>query len=452
MSAWRLALLAAALSLPMAAHAAASPAVAGTLLTLLIMLVAAKLGGLVERMRQPAVLGELLMGILLGNLGLAGIAFFEKVEKDLVIEVFAQLGVTLLLFQIGLESSIEGMRKVGGRSMAVALLGVAIPFAFGFWLVGPWLLPGLPTNAYLFIGAALTATSVGITGRVFRDLNVMSTPEARIVLGAAVIDDVLGLIILAVVTAIATEGAVSPYTVARITAEAFLFLAAAVLLGRWSAPRVARFFALISTHPSMTFALLVSACLAFAYAAHAIGLAPIIGAFAAGLILKPAVFASYDSHALFAEVRTASASADPSTQAAIEATLSRHAQHALDDLMAPLGWFFVPIFFVFTGMQVKLETLTDPRLVGVALLLSLAAIAGKLAAGSVAGKVNRWVVGWGMVPRGEVGLIFAAIGKQLGVVSESVFSVIVIMVIITTLVTPGALGAALRRHERRPGD
>src|SRR3989344_9480740 len=190
---------------------------AETFLWLALILLAGRLASLVERIGQPAVLGELIIGVVLGNLILVGLGIFENIKQDQFIAFLAELGVVILLFQIGLESNIEKMKQVGWRAFLVAGVGVVVPFILGTYLVGPWLLPGLGFNAYLFIGATLTATSVGITARVFKDLGKLQTSEAQIVLGAAVIDDVLGLIILSVVSAIATIGSISLGTVSSIS-------------------------------------------------------------------------------------------------------------------------------------------------------------------------------------------------------------------------------------------
>jgi len=187
-----------------AAGGEAAHQVSKTFLWICIIIMCAKLSNVVERFGQPAVLGELIVGILLGNLYLIGITFFEAAKQDAIIAFMAQVGVILLLFLTGLESDLHEMRRVGMRALLVALVGVLAPMALGIYVVGPFLLPGLSFNTYLFIGATLTATSVGITARVFQDLGKIKTPEAQIVLGAAVIDDVLGLMLLAIVSAIVT--------------------------------------------------------------------------------------------------------------------------------------------------------------------------------------------------------------------------------------------------------
>lgn len=421
--------------------------VATTLLWIAVILVAARVSGLVERLGQPSVLGELLAGVVLGNLVLAGVGVFEPAKADPILRFLAELGVIVLLFQIGLESNLSQMRTVGTRALAVALVGVVCPFVLGTWVVGPWMLPGLDFNAYLFIGAALTATSVGITARVFRDLGTLRTPEAQIVLGAAVLDDVIGLIILAVVSAIVTAGSVSAGAVGVIVLKAVGFLVGAVLLGQFFAPRLGRLFARLHPGTGTQLTLALAFALLFAFAAAQIGLAPIIGAFAAGLVLDAVHFRGFDEPRVAGEVRAAIGDADAATRASVEGVLAHHRHRHLEDLVEPLAHFLVPIFFVLTGMSVSLRALSDLPVLLVALGITVVAIAGKVVSGLAAGPVRKWVVGWGMVPRGEVGLIFATMGRQAGVLPEREFSVIVIVVILTTLMTPPILAALLRRGE-----
>jgi Kef-type K+ transport system membrane component KefB len=432
------------LALP-SAHAGGAVAAGQTFLWLAILLVAARLAVLVEHVGMPAVLGELLVGVLLGNLSLAGVTVFEQIETDPIIFVLAELGVVILLFQIGLETNLKDMRRVGARALAVAALGVVAPFLLGAYVVGPWLLPGLGLHAYLFIGATLTATSVGITGRVLRDLGQLEAVEARIILGAAVIDDVLGLIVLAVVSSLVSEGQISAVAVGGIVLQAVAFLVGSIVAGRLVAPHLARLLSRISAGVAMQVSLVLAIGLFMAWFAHHIGLAAIVGAFAAGLLLEPVFLRDFDKPEIDGEIRPLLAGIEPAAAAKIGAVLDHHAKHHHQALIEPLGHVFVPVFFVFTGMQVRLEALLDPKVVLVALAITVAAVAGKLVAGLAAGPVRKWVVGWGMVPRGEVGLIFAVVGRQLGVLDEQVFSVMLVMVMLTTLVTPPVLGRLLRK-------
>ncbi len=410
-----------------------------------IILLAAKIGCLVDRFRQPMVLGELVMGIVLGNLALVGVDWLEPIASDQTIGFLAELGVVILLFQIGLESSVDAMLKVGLRAFTVAVIGVVCPFVLGTWLIGPWLLPGMSFGAYLFLGATLTATSVGITGRVFRDLGRIQMPAAQIVLGAAVIDDVLGLVILAVVSAIVTTGSLDAVGVLGILAKAVAFLVGALLIGRALAPRISTIFARIYTGVGMKFTVVVCTCLMFAFLAQRMDLAPIVGAFAAGLVLDEVQFREFERPEFEREMRSALDGAETQVRARMDAVLARHGGKHIEHLVEPLGHFLVPFFFVVTGMQVKLGLLGNLHALAVAAALTAAAVAGKLVAGLAGGRGNGWLVGWGMVPRGEVGLIFAAVGRGLGVVTDEEFSVIVIMVILSTLITPPILSRLIWR-------
>lgn len=416
-------------------------------LMIAVILVAAKVSAMVEKFGQPSVLGELVMGVVLGNLVLLGITIFEPIKENGIIKFLAELGVVILLFQVGLESNIQKMKRVGVRAFAVAVIGVVLPFVLGTYFAGPLLLPGQPTIAYLFLGAALTATSVGITARVFKDLGKLQLPAAQVVLGAAVIDDVLGLIILAVISAIATVGAVSLGVISWIIAKAILFLIGSIVVGQISAPYIGRMFSKIHNGVSMKFSLAFGFCLFFAYAANQIGLAPIIGAFAAGLVLDPVHFKSFKDPLIVDDMKKAIENAPESElKNKISENIHTHAHRHVEELMEPIAHFLVPIFFIMVGMGVRLETLFDTKILLVALAITVIAFVGKIMAGLAAEKGSRMLVGWGMVPRGEVGLIFASIGLSLGVISDSIFSVIVIMVILTTLVVPSILTKLLKKQ------
>ena len=433
------------LLLPAGAHAAGAGVVGENLLWLALILLSARLfAPLAQKLGFPAVLGELLLGVALGNLSLFGLHYFDSVAKDPIIAFIAELGVIVLLLQIGLETRLADLVRVGGRATAVAAIGIAAPFALGAYLVGPLLLPGQSQNAYLFLGATLAATSVGITGRVFRDLGRLDSAEARIVLGAAVIDDVLGLVILAVVSGLVQAGKVSLGETAWIIAEAGIFLGGSIWIGRLIAPHSSRWLARLDAGPSMLFAQVLATGLFLAWLAHAIGLAPIIGAFAAGLLFEPMFLRHFETPRIVQEA--APLLPEGESGKSLRSLMEKHARHQHESMIEPIGYFFVPVFFVLTGMQVDLATLADPMLVAIALGVSAAAVAGKLASGLAAGRgVNGWIVGWGMVPRGEVGLIFAVAGQKLGVLGEAMFSIVVVMVILTTLLTPPILTFLLRR-------
>ncbi|MBM3345338.1 MAG: cation:proton antiporter [Betaproteobacteria bacterium] len=430
----------------MDAVAAGDAATARTFGILAMLIVLAKAASFVERFKQPAVLGEIAMGVIVGNLFLIGFDFFEPAKKDPILLFLAEFGVVVLLFQIGLESSVSTMVKVGMRALMVAVVGVAAPFVIGVWFVGPVLFPGGSFNTYLFFGATLTATSVGITARVFQDMGTLQSREAQIVLGAAVIDDVIGLIILAIVSAVVKSGTVSLVEVLVITGKAAGFLVGVLVAGRYLARFFTGIFIRINTGLGVKLALAMGTCLMFAYVSSLFGLAPIVGAFAAGLILDEVYFRGFADATIADDVRAAVKDSDASTAKRVGAVLERHARHHLETLMAPISFVLVPLFFIYTGMQVNLVVLNDAHLVLVALGVTFVAFAGKLVSGIVAGPVNKWIVGWGMAPRGEVGLIFAVVGKQLGVVDDEEYAAIIIMVMLTTLLTPLVLAWLIKRQ------
>lgn len=405
--------------------------VAPVLLGLVLILVAAKMGGeLAERLHQPAVLGELLAGVLLGNLVLFGYTGLSFLATDKGIGILAELGVILLLFEVGLESNVSEMLSVGLSSLLVALLGIVTPFFLG-WGVAAWMLPAENKLVHIFIGATLCATSVGITARVLADLGKLATREAKIILGAAVIDDVLGLVILAVVSGIIAAsnagGQLASIEILFILAKALVFLVGAILLGGWLAPRLFRIACRLRIR-GMLLTVSLAFCFLLSYLANVIELAPIVGAFAAGLILEDVHYQDF---------------------------LDR-GSHTLEELLHPITTFLVPVFFVLMGVKVDLSTFGQIEVLGFAALLTVAAIVGKMACGLgvVERGLDRISVAVGMVPRGEVGLIFAGIGASLvlkgePVISVPIFSAVIIMVIVTTLITPPTLKVTLARFGRR---
>lgn len=396
-------------------------------LILAAMLIAAKLfGELVERLGQPAVLGELIAGVLLGG-SVLGIVPAQGPAAD-VVHVLAELGVVLLLFEIGLETDLKEMFRVGPASLSVATVGVVLPFLFGFlyWAYVPHAAGGGatdPTTAAVFVGATLTATSVGITARVLSDLDRMHTQEARIIIGAAVIDDVIGLVILTVVSGMAGGTSLGPLGVLRVSAVAVGFLVVAVVAGRFLVPRL---FDLV-VRMRVRYVLLVFAiafALALSATASLAGSALIIGAFAAGIILS----GTNQFDTIEREVR-------------------------------PVASIFTPIFFVSVGASVNLRLLDPTRegsqgILGVAAAITALAILGKVAAGWAAPwvKFRRLVVGVGMVPRGEVGLIFADIGRRAGILNEAVFGAILLMVMATTFVAPPGLKLLFGSSQPEPAE
>jgi Kef-type K+ transport system membrane component KefB len=440
----------------------ADPVVPILIASIFITLGAALGGLLMKWMKQPSVLGELLVGLIAGNLGyyfrnpvltvlregdnlsrisdmaLGGpYSVADATHKllppgahtDLIasllsspnglsylniysfIDVVSRLAILILLFLVGLEISLVEMRRVGKSATYVAVLGIILPMLLGMGTM-KLLHPSGTLAADLFIGGILTATSVGITARVLRDLGRDTTEEARVILGAAVIDDVLCLIILAVVSGLAVTGTISIASIAITTGKATLFLVASLGIGIWLMPKLVRRLATVGVK-NLKLLFGVSFAFLLAWLANVAELATIVGAFAAGMVLN----SFFDR-----EVEGAS----------------------LHELLSPVESLVVPLFFVWMGIQVKIETMANKDVLLAGLLLTIVAIVGKVASGwGCPPTMNRLAVGFGMMPRGEVGLIFAGIGKGIGVVDEGLFSAVVLLVMVTTVLAPILLRATM---------
>lgn len=404
-----------------------------------IIVVLAKVAGAVaERFKQVSVLGELLLGILLGVPLLFGFHALDGFKDNNLVLFVSELAVIVLLFQAGLESNLHEMKSVGKNAFFVACVGVVAPFVLGTYVISPWLFPDASSNFALFLGATLTATSVGITARVFKDLKISQTKSAKIVLGAAVFDDIMGLIILAVVSGIVQSGHVSGMDIALITFKAFAFLVVSVAVGRMLAPWIGKLLSNIHRGESTKMALALAFAFGYAWLGSKFGLAPIVGAFAAGLLLDSVHFQRFVHPKLTNEIEEiVQGCQDVRVSEQVKERLMEHRHRHIEDLIETFGHWFIPVFFVVTGMSVNLSVLGDTKVILAALALTVAAVIGKIVAGFVAGKGADWkIVGIGMVPRGEVGLIFAAIGRQMGVINDEAFAVVVVMIILTTFVTP----------------
>ena len=391
--------------------ASSGGSVSTILLDILIVLVAAKIAAeIAERVGIPAVAAEIVAGILIGP------SVLHLVGENDVLAVLGEIGVILLLLEVGMEMDLRELRAVGRASSSVAVVGVVGPMALGYVVMQAL---GESSNTALFLGAALAATSVGVTARVFSDLRALATVEARTVLGAAVVDDVLGLVILTVVVRIVSGGSVSFLSVAGIVGVAVAFLILTTVLGSRFAPSLFRGVSRYARSPGTLVALALAFSLLFAEFANAAKLAPIVGAFVAGL------------------------------------ALSRSDQRErIQRELAPVGHLFIPVFFLGIGINVDVSSFAKPAVLGVAGLLLVVAIIGKLlsALGAIGARGDKWLMGFGMIPRGEVGLIFATIGLSTGVLDDDLYAALLLVVLVTTVLAPPLLKARLRTLNRRRGD
>ncbi|MDH4222693.1 MAG: cation:proton antiporter [candidate division Zixibacteria bacterium] len=380
------------------------------LFTLFLIYSSAKLlGEIFERFKQSAVIGEILAGVILGPQVLNLIGTSE------IFPVLAEIGVIILLFNVGLHTKVEEIMRVGKSSLVVAVLGVVFPFVLGYLYT---LIIDHTTTEAMFIGAAMVATSVGITARVFADLGIIESRAARIILGAAVIDDVIGLIVLAIVTGL-DKGTLSLVKIGLITLEAAAFIVFLIIVGRRIVHRVLPRVSKFRTKDAV-FSLAILFCLLLSAVASYIDLAAIVGAFLAGMILS-----------------------------------GLNLEFNLSVKTESLYNFLVPFFFVILGTWIDLSIFSQPQLLWAALIITIFAVSGKLLGCGLGalnlGSKEALIVGFGMVPRGEVGMIIASIGLRMGAITSDLYTVIIFMVMATTLMTPPILRKlVMRKPEEKP--
>ena len=414
---------------------------AGVLLSMAVIYLASKIGGEIAiKFNVPAVLGELVAGVIVGVSALKLVVFpasgsdgsdsvimmvlqatsglpvsevsgvFTQVSE--FVSVLSELGVIILLFEIGLESDLKQLMRVGAQALVVAIIGVLVPFVAS--TAGLIYLFGMSTIPAIFAGAALTATSIGITSRVLSEIGKLNSREGQIILGAAITDDVLGIIVLAVVASLAKTGEVDLLNVVILIVSAFAFLLGAILIGKLVNNVYIGIASSLKTRGEIITPAFVLAFL-MAYIGNIIHLEAILGSFAAGLILEES-----------------------------------DQRHELQKQIVPVADLFVPIFFVSVGAKTDVGVL-NPFVAAnregliIAAFLIVVAIIGKMLAGLGAfgiPKINKLAIGMGMIPRGEVGLVFAAIGSSIGILSKSLNAAIVGMVIVTTFVAPPLLRLA----------
>ena len=377
------------------------------LLQLFVLILFAKIAAIIfEFVRLPPLVGEIVAGIIIGNTFI-----FDLLQLGTNIEVLsvlAEIGVIFLLFAIGLETPFSDLRRVGGTAILVAILGVIFPFIFGYLLI---VSSGFPQVEALFIGAAMTATSIGITARVIKDMKMMNSIESKVIIGAAVIDDVLGLVILAMISGIASGGAMDIVGTVMVAALAVIFVVAVVFVGSGLLPKVRKQVHEFRTPtPVMSMrrkisplAVAIIVCFGLSAAASYFGLAAIIGAFLAGM-----VFAEFKD--LF----------------------------PVGEQFEAINEFLVPFFFLYIGISVDLSAFGGVAIL--ALMITFVAIATKFIGCGLGayrlGVKSAAIVGVGMAPRGEVGLIIASVGLTIGSISNDMFSIVVFMSLLTTLVAP----------------
>ncbi len=387
---------------------------AGTiLLSIFLIFVAAQVGAEVaQRIKLPGVVGEIVAGCVIGPSALGWISA-EQIASGTPLDVIAEIGVVLLLFAVGLETRLDDLKKVGRSAFLVGVLGVIVPFVLGsVWAHGN----GFPWNKSLFVAAAFVATSAGITARVLQELGALARIESRVILGAAVIDDILAMLLLGVVTSLQAGDGVNLGGLAVVLLQAVGFVAVIGWVGTSVARRTGHWLERpINPLSPLTIALAI--CLGLAFLSTEFGLAAIIGAFLAGMI-------------------------------ASETKSREQLEHQTQPLLA----FLTPFFFVVTGAKVDVGVFASGAALWALLVVTVIAVVSKLIGGFLGalslGRRGATIVGVGMVPRGEVGVVIASLGLAGGVFSGQTYAVIVAMSLLTSVITPPVLAALLRRDAK----
>lgn len=414
------------------------------LVTLVVLYALARAGTvLVSRFGLPGLIGEIIMGVVIANLVIGDFSLMEFLDLGMpapgvegdhgsgvypIVYAMAELGVIFLLFTVGLETKVNDLMKSGKAAFFCALMGVIVPFVLGFALI-----MGTEGNMNhaLFLAAAMVATSVGITARIIKDLKLMDTREARIIIAAAIIDDVLGMIVLAIVKGMAESGELSILNVASITLQAVVFVLVVIAICKWVIPRIYDYFEdrkkakeAAGKVPFSTnkLVLAIIVCLAMAALAEFIGLAAIIGAFLAGMM--------FADHAW---------------------------EWDLESKIDSISTFLLSFFFLNVGLQVDIGTLGDTSVLVLVVVVIILAVISKLVGCSLGAKMgdrpldssSLKIIGFGMAPRGEVGIIVAAIGLASGAMSQDLYAVVVLMSVITTIIAPPIISKLFRQkyHE-----
>lgn len=395
-------------------------------------------------------LAQVFTFILIGTVISGFFPSLQKILETPSVNVIASLGINLLMFKIGLETIPEELKRVGTRSFFVACIGVIVPFVLGTYIAGPLLFPEAGRLAHIFIGAALTATSVSIPASILGSFEKSNTRLGRTVIGAAVIDDVFGLVILAVVQSMASSssnGSISLLEVTRIVFVSMGFIVLSVAIGSLLHHRIGSLFARISASEEMKIVLALTFCLSIAALASIFGLASFIGAYCAGLFLTEVTFKDFNSPGYAGKIGDVLEEVQASAQEKLNAIRHAMKEKHVEEVVHLLIVLTSPVFFLLAGMKLDMWVFLSKNSIVAIFLCSLLAIIGKVVAGLAAHKGERLLVGIAMVPRGEVGLIFAAIGQGLGVLTPDIFSMLMGVILTTTLITPLILGKALKSQK-----
>ncbi len=400
---------------------------------------------IVKKIGLPLVTSEIFAGIILGNLHYVGISTFSGMEHNEIIQFLAQIGAMILMFEIGLETQLEDITSKLGTGTKIALYGTILTFAGGY-LASQYLYPSSGNSSYILIGLICAATATGISGKVFKELKVLDSIEVKTVLSASLIDEVISILCFAILSGLMVTGIFSVHELVISSVKTALFFLISIGIGSRITPLITKLSIKIHSGINMKIGILFMICTFYTWLASQLGLAPVIGAFIAGIIIKPQDFQNFSQAKFLRDFKQiAQHTNDENARLQIIKTVNTYQLKSLDELVKPLSNIFVPIFFTYIGLILNLPDLLNIKIFSLAILLIIVSLLGRIIGGlSNSKNLNILVIGLGMTPIGEAGLIFAITGQQLGILSNDILSAVIVALVIITILVPILLKYAIK--------
>ena len=399
----------------------------------------------VKKFGLPLVIGEIIAGVIIGDLHFFGITLFDGVEDNAIIMFLAGIGSIILMFEIGIESKLTDLRRNFRNGTKIAVLGTLLTFVSGY-LIGAYFVPKSSLATCLLLGVITASTATGISAKTFKELKIMNSKEVKLVLVASIIDEFISVVCFAVISGLIINASFSFFNFSITVAQVLMFFAFAVIFGSWITPVFTKWSTRINPGLNMKIGVLFIICLLFSWVADVMGLATVIGAFVAGLMLDEFYFKSFSKSGFFRELRNiATNCSDETTQFRLNLVIETQEKKSLEELLKPLSHLFVPIFFIHIGLMLDVSKLTNLKtLVIVGLLLGFSFIGRILSGCLIKGNLNKLIIGLGMTPIGEAGLIFATFGKSMNLIGNTLFTAIVSSVVLASITTPILIKLAIK--------
>jgi Kef-type K+ transport system membrane component KefB len=405
----------------------------------LVLFIALSRGlSVIKKIGLPLIVGEILAGVILGDLDLLGIQLFHDADQNSIIKFLAELGAIILMFEIGLESKLSDLRKNFNIGIKLAIYGSIFTFGGGF-LISKYLIPNSTTNLNLLIGIICAATATGISAKTFKEMKLLATKEVKIVLVSSVLDEVLSIVLFGIISSMILDDIVNFTNLSTSIIQVIGFFGFAAICGQWITPLLTKWSTKIHAGMNMKIGVLLGICFFFSWLAYQMGLATVIGAFIAGLILDEIYFKSFSRASFFNKLSLVSSKiTDPKLQKSLDEIILIQERRNLEEMLKPLAHVFVPMFFIYIGLLLDIKKLLHVETLIIIAALVIVSFTGRIIAGFMLRekKVNKLILGLGMTPIGEAGLIFAMFGKNIGLINSTTLAAIVAALVISAISAP----------------